>query len=34
MKWKKLNESVNDAAEALGEVEEPVKIKDVDEIIP
>ena len=34
MKWKKLNESVNDAAEALAEVEEPVKIKEVDEITP
>lgn len=34
MKWKKLNESVNDAAEELAEVEEPVKIKDVDEITP
>ena len=35
MKWKKLTkESVNDAAEALAEVEEPVKIKEVDEITP
>ena len=34
MKWKKLNESVNDAADELAEVEEPVKIQDVDEIAP
>lgn len=34
MKWKKYSESVNDAAEELAEVEEPVKIKDVDEITP
>ena len=34
MKWKKYSESVNDAADELAEVEEPVKIKDVDEITP
>lgn len=34
MKWKRYTESVNDAAEELAEVEEPVKIKDVDEIRP
>ena len=33
-KRKRCTESVNDAAEELAEVEEPVKIKDVDEITP
>ena len=35
MKWKKLTrESVNDAADELGGLEEPVRIIDVDEIRP
>ena len=34
MKWKKYDESVNDAADFLNEVEEPVRNMQLDEIYP